>query len=120
MIHIQFPPPALAIQHWDELYAFLELAVDHSNGELDEVTTIQQIYPHITSPNAVGIQIGSQQSPNGPVTWKPEVTFDPNTDRKVDMRTTGVLHAYRIIARDVKSDFTISGMDILYVQAGRR
>ena len=89
-------------------------------SNLDEATTIQQIYPHITSPNAVGIQIGSQQSPNGPVTWKPEVTFDPNTDRKVDMRTTGVLHAYRIIVRDVKSDFTISGMDILYVPAGRR
>lgn len=38
MIHIQFPPPALAIQHWDELYAFLKLAVDHSNGEIDEVS----------------------------------------------------------------------------------
>ena len=54
------------------------------------------------------------------MTWKPEVVFDPNADRKVDIRTTGVLHAYRIIARDVKSDFKISGMDILYVPAGRR
>ena len=43
MIHIQFPPPALAIQHWDELYAFLKLAVDHSNGELDEVSVKNQV-----------------------------------------------------------------------------
>ena len=43
MIHIQFPPPALAIQHWDELYAFMKLAVDHSNGELDEVSCKNQV-----------------------------------------------------------------------------
>lgn len=87
---------------------------------LDEATTIQQIYPHISSSTPVVIQVGSQQSPNGAVTWKPEVVFDPNKDRKVDMRTTGILHAYRIIVRDVVADFTISGMDILYTYAGRR
>ena len=43
MIHIQFPQPALAIQHWDELYAFLKLAVDHSNGELDEASVKNQV-----------------------------------------------------------------------------
>ena len=43
MIHIQFPPPDLAIQHWGELYSFLKLAVDHSNGELDEVSVKNQV-----------------------------------------------------------------------------
>jgi hypothetical protein len=43
MIHIQFPPPELAIQHWDELYKFLSLAVDASNGELDEVSVKNQV-----------------------------------------------------------------------------
>lgn len=43
MIHIQFPPPELALQHWDELYAFMKLAVDHSNGELDEVSCKYQV-----------------------------------------------------------------------------
>lgn len=38
MIHMQFPPPELAMQHWDELYSFLKLGVDYSNGELDEVS----------------------------------------------------------------------------------
>ena len=43
MIHIQFPPPELAIQHWDELYHFLGKAVDQSNGELDEVSVKNQV-----------------------------------------------------------------------------
>ena len=88
--------------------------------DLDTATTIQQIYPHCQSANKVLIQVGSQPSPGAPVTWKPAVEFDPNTQRKVDMRTTGVLHAYRITVKNVKTDFTISGIDILYTKAGRR
>lgn len=87
---------------------------------LDNATTIQRVYPHIQSANKVLIQIGSQQVPGGPVSWKPAIEFDPNTQRKVDMRTTGILHAYRITANDVKADFTISGIDIIYVEAGKR
>lgn len=88
--------------------------------DLDTATTIQQIYPHCQSANKVLIQVGSQSSPGAPIMWKPAVEFDPNTQRKVDMRTTGVLHAYRISVQDVKSDFFISGIDILYTRAGRR
>lgn len=43
MIHFQYPNPALAIQHWDELYAFLKLGVEHSNGELDEDSIYGQV-----------------------------------------------------------------------------
>lgn len=43
MIHIQFPTPDLSIQHWDELYSFMKLAVDHSNGELDELSCKDQV-----------------------------------------------------------------------------
>lgn len=87
---------------------------------LDQATTIQRIYPHIESANTVMIQIGSQKSPGGSVTWKPAVEFNPNTQRKVDMRTTGILHAYRIFVNGVQTDFTVSGIDILYVEAGKR
>lgn len=87
---------------------------------LDQATTIQRIYPHIQSANSVKIQIGSQQSPGGLISWKPAIEFNPNTQRKVDMRTTGILHAYRVIVDDVSTDFTVSGIDILYVEAGRR
>lgn len=88
--------------------------------DLGQATTIQQIYPHIASANKVKIQVGSQKSPGGTITWKQPVEFDPNTQRKVDVRTTGVLHAYRITVDNVKTDFTISGIDILYTKAGQR
>lgn len=88
--------------------------------DLDTATTIQQIYPHVSSANKVMIQIGSQSSPGASISWKPAVEFDPNSHRKVDMRTTGILHAYRIYVTDVKTDFTVSGIDILYTKAGRR
>ncbi len=87
---------------------------------LDQATTIQRVYPHIQSTNSVKIQVGSQQTPGGSVTWKPAIVFDPNSMRKVDMRTTGILHAYRIIIDSVQTDFTVSGIDILYVEAGKR
>ncbi len=35
--------PSIAIQHWEELYQFLKLGVDHSNGELDEATVKEQV-----------------------------------------------------------------------------
>lgn len=87
---------------------------------LDQTTTIQRIYPHISSANSVMIQVGSQQAPGGSIMWKPAIQFNPNTQRKVDMRTTGILHAYRIFVDDVKTDFTVSGIDILYTEAGTR
>lgn len=87
---------------------------------LDQNTTIQRIYPHVSSANTIKIQVGSQQSPGGSVRWKPPIEFDPKTQRKVDIRTTGILHAYRIIVEDVKTDFVISGIDIQFVEAGKR
>ncbi len=36
MIHYEFPTPEIAIQHWDELYSFLQKAIKYSNGELNE------------------------------------------------------------------------------------
>lgn len=36
MIHIQFPTPDVAINHWDELSPLLQLGIDYSNGELND------------------------------------------------------------------------------------
>lgn len=43
MIHIQFPSPELSLQHWGELYKFIGLGVDHSNGEMNESTVRDQV-----------------------------------------------------------------------------
>lgn len=89
-------------------------------SDLSQTTTVQRVYPHIQGSGAVMIQIGSQQAPGGPILWKPPVPFNPNVDRKVDMRTTGILHAYRIYSEDVKSSYFISGIDFQFVEAGSR
>lgn len=89
-------------------------------NNMDTTTTIQRVYPHIQGSTPVYIQIGSQQSPGGAISWKPPRLFDPGTDRKVDMRTTGILHCYRIYVDELDSSFTISGIDFQYVEAGHR
>jgi hypothetical protein len=96
----------------------------------DTVTSIQRIYPHIDGPGtdietqeydppAVMISLGSQDYANGPVRWKPAVPFYPRKDRKLDIRTTGELHAFRIESTSTDT-WRLSGMDIEYVVAGKR
>ena len=87
---------------------------------LGKVNTITRIYPHIEGPGLVNIQIGSQDYPGAPTRWKPAVEFDPTMDRKVDVRTTGELHCYRITSVDSSNPWRMSGMDFEYVDAGAR
>lgn len=85
-----------------------------------QVTTINKVFPYITGAGKVFIQFGSQQNAGGPTQWKTAVEFDPAADKKIDLRTTGELHCFRVYADDVSSDFAFIGMDIEYVMAGRR
>lgn len=87
---------------------------------LSKVTTITRIYPHMRGPGTVKIEAGSQDYPGAPVRWKPPVTFDPITQRKVDIRTTGELHCFRFTDEVGNNFWEISGIDIEYVEAGRR
>jgi hypothetical protein len=66
------------------------------------------------------IQLGSQMYPGGPVSWKAPVEYAPGNDRKVDIRSSGSLHAYRIMATDVDANFILTGLDFEYTQAGGR
>ena len=83
------------------------------------VTTTQSVFPHIVSQEPVLIQLGSQQFVAGPVAWKSPVSFDPNTMRKVDIRTTGKLLSWRISSTGTLP-FTLTGLDIQYVVNGLR
>lgn len=89
-------------------------------GGVDVTNTITRVYPHVTGASKLSIQLGSQMMPGGPVLWKQPVDFYPNKDRKVDVRTTGLLHAYRILATDVTSNFILTGIDFEYTETGRR
>jgi hypothetical protein len=83
------------------------------------VITTQSVFPHIVSQAPVLIQLGSQQFVAGPISWKAPVSFDPNTMRKVDIRTTGKLLSWRIYSTGTLP-FTLTGLDIQYVVNGVR
>jgi hypothetical protein len=85
----------------------------------ETVKTTQSVYPHMACNGPVLIQLGSQDFVGGPVRWKPAVEFNPSTQRKVDIRTTGKLLAYRISSIG-NLPFVLSGLDIEYVINGRR
>jgi hypothetical protein len=93
----------------------LSIAVE---GQEVAITT-QSVYPHMTCGGDVSIQLGSQSFVGAPIRWKPAVLFNPNTNRKVDIRTTGTLLSWRIESVGV-NPFILTGMDIEYVIDGAR
>jgi len=84
-----------------------------------QVTSISRVFPHIRGTEPLEIQFGSQDYPGAAVRWKPPITFNPATDRKIDVRTTGELHcwSFRSIG---KGNWQFSGMDIEWTPAGER
>lgn len=83
------------------------------------VTTITRVYPHMEGTSPVQFQFGSQNRAGGPVTWKPPITFIPGQERKIDIRSTGSLHAWRLQSL-ADGNWKFSGMDLEYEEAGFR
>jgi len=78
-----------------------------------------KLYPHVKGTSPVSIQVGSQLIPDGPINWKPETLFTPGIDRKIDIRTTGLLHSWRVSSVG-QGTWEFSGMDIEYENSGVR
>lgn len=89
-------------------------------GGIDKTKLVTRIYPHVVGAGKMTIQLGAQTYPGGPVSWKEPVEYLPGRDRKVDIRSSGSLHAYRIMATDVDANFILTGLDFEYTQAGGR
>ena len=99
----------------------LSTFVERTNYPLEgqvAATTIVTIMPFITG-GPVRIRMGSHKMKGSPVVWDSWKTFDPATQRKLSVRTTGTLHAWQIESID-NNDFAFSGFDIEYSQAGLR
>ena len=88
-------------------------------GGYGEVSSVKSIYPHIQCEGDVFISAGSVLNLGEGVRWKDAVRFNPATQKKVDIRTTGVFQCWRI-ASDGFIPFQFSGMDIEYEINGRR
>lgn len=87
---------------------------------VDNVTTITRVYPRARGQGSFFVEVGSQDYPGAPVRWKDRVLFDPNNDRKVDIRSTGELHCFRFSTENDNLTWELSGVDIEYVNAGVR
>lgn len=85
----------------------------------DNVSTITRVWPNIKSNGNVLIEIGSHDHIGASVRWKPGVLYNPNIQRKVDIRTTGSLHSWRVSS---VSDmyFELSGMMFEFEDSGSR
>ena len=84
-----------------------------------QVTTMTRLYPHIEGSGMLDIQVGSQDYAGAPIRWQPPQRFAPETDRKLDVRTTGELHCWRFMSVGTVP-FDFSGMDVEYSRAGLR
>ena len=96
--------------------------IERTNFALEgmrQVTTITRVFPHMEGTEPVQIQFGSHDYAGSPVRWKPVVIFNPSIDRKIDVRTTGELHAWRVQSLG-EGNWSMSGMDIEYALAGER
>lgn len=82
-------------------------------------TTINAIYPHMTGSAEVNIQVGSQDHTGGPIRWGVPVKYIPSQDRKVNVRSSGALHCYRV-SSEGKAPWGLTGMDIEYSIRGLR
>lgn len=101
-------------------YVSLAERVGFALGGTRQVTTITSVYPHAEGPGGFWIRLGSMDWPGAPVRWKEAVYFDPTTMRKVDIRTTGELHCFRILDDNTDEHWSLSGMEVEYTQAGLR
>jgi hypothetical protein len=53
------------------------------------------------------------------VTWEGPYSFDPSTDYKIDVRSTGRLHSYRITSSNNVA-WAVSGIGFEIEPAGKR
>lgn len=104
----------------DTAYESVVERIGFALAGLDRVTTIIRMYPHIQGTTPLFIELGSQDFPGALTRWKPGVFFNPGTDRKVDIRTTGELHCFRITSFDTTAEWKLSGVDFEYDIAGTR
>ena len=99
----------------------LNMSVERTSFPLEghsNTFMVTRVYPHANGDPFI-IQIGAQQFASGPVVWGTERTYNPNTQRKRDVRVTGETLAWRVKSIG-RNRFVFSGMTLEYADAGKR
>ena len=100
----------------------VDTAIERINYPLEgieQAATILKIYPKFSGSGTVKISIGSHDFPGSPIRWQPSIDFIIGTNRKIEVRTTGILHAWKIES-NTTNIWKFQGMDIEYELAGLR
>lgn len=91
-------------------------------GDYEKQYTLQTVYPMIEVTHAF-VQIGVQLAETHKVQWGKARRFDPDLDKKLDIRgdnLTGSLFSYRVFAKDDDpSVFQFSGLELEFAPSGR-
>lgn len=76
---------------------------------------VNRVWPKVSN-GVVNIRLGGQEIPNGPVKWSPSVTFDPSTQKYVDITAEGAAIAIEFSGT---SGWQLDGYKLDMVVAGR-
>jgi hypothetical protein len=86
----------------------------------EDVSTITRIYPLVEGKTPVKVSVGSHHYAGDGARWAGDKReFYPSTDRKIDVRTSGELHSWRVEG-PANGNFNISGLDVEWQPAGSR
>jgi hypothetical protein len=97
------------------------IALDQLGSNLTTYKRLKRLYPLVTIYNSVPIlvQIGYSNTPSGAVTWGAPISFNPETQYKVDTITGGRYLAIRFTV-PTAVDFEVAGFDCDVSDGGRR
>tara|TARA_R100000655_G_scaffold34945_2_gene67939 strand:- start:17150 stop:18688 length:1539 start_codon:yes stop_codon:yes gene_type:complete len=89
------------------------------DGNTNTVKQVRKVTPRISGTGSCQIFVGSSMSPNGTYTYGTQQHLDPNSQNKVDARTTGKYIAIKF-QHTSSSTFELNGYDLEYEVLGER
>ena len=91
---------------------------DLNLGGMTEAHTVNAIYPNAEG-DSFDIYVGSQELANSAIFWEGPYSFNPSTDKKIDCRVTGLLHAIKFES-EADVNWSVGSYEVDYKFSGRR
>lgn len=88
-------------------------------GDSHSVKRVTEIWPHIESTGTVRVYVGKQDYLKGPLLWDGPYDFNPDTDKRVNVRVTGRFIAVRFESIDNVA-WSLDGYDMVVQPYGVR
>ncbi len=89
------------------------------DGNTNTVKSVRKVTPRAAGTGSVNISIGSAMSPNATYTYTASQSFNPNSQNKVDARSTGKYIAIKF-QHTSATTFELNGYDLEYEVLGER